>query len=81
MEFVNFLPMHRYSVDIFSYSGPSGILESGRKQNTSYPGAWQRENFCMELLNFSVCINIVLIFFSYSCPSGILCSCRKQNTA
>ena len=24
--FVKLLPVHRYSVDIFSYSGPSGIL-------------------------------------------------------
>ena len=27
------LPVHRYRVDIFSYSGPSGILGSDRKQN------------------------------------------------
>ena len=30
-----FLPMHRYSVDIFSYSSPSGILGSVGKQNTA----------------------------------------------
>ena len=29
MELVKFLPLHLYSVDIFSYSGPSGILGSG----------------------------------------------------
>ena len=29
------LPVHRYSVDIFSYAGPSGILGSDRKQNTA----------------------------------------------
>ena len=34
VELVKLLPMHRYSVDIFSYSGPSGILGSDRKQNT-----------------------------------------------
>ena len=28
MELVKFLPLHQYSVDIFSYSGPSGILGS-----------------------------------------------------
>ena len=28
MELVKLLPLHRYSVDIFSYSGPSGILGS-----------------------------------------------------
>ena len=27
------LPVHRYSVDIFSYSGPLGILGSEGKQN------------------------------------------------
>ena len=28
------LCLHRYSFDIFSYSGPSGILDSDGKQNT-----------------------------------------------
>ena len=28
-------PVHRYSVDIFSYSGPSGILGSDGRQNTA----------------------------------------------
>ena len=32
MELVKFLPVHRYSVDFFSYSGPSGILDSDGKQ-------------------------------------------------
>ena len=32
-------------------------------------------------LNFSSCIDIVLIFFSYSGPSGVLGSDGKQNTA
>ena len=32
-EFVNLLHVHRYSVDIFSYSGPSGILDSEGKQD------------------------------------------------
>ena len=31
--------MHRYSVDIFTYSGPLGILGSDRKQNTAKPDA------------------------------------------
>ena len=39
MELVNILPVHRYSVDIFSYSGPLGIFGSGRNQNTTYAGA------------------------------------------
>ena len=26
------LPVHRYSVDIFSYSGPSGILGSAKSK-------------------------------------------------
>ena len=30
---VKLLPLHRYSVDIFSYSGPSRIPGSGGKQN------------------------------------------------
>ena len=32
------LPVHRYSVDIFSYSGPSRILGSDGKQNTTKAG-------------------------------------------
>ena len=28
MELVKLLPVHQYSVEIFSYSGPSGILGS-----------------------------------------------------
>ena len=32
VELVNLLPVHRYSVDIFTYSGPSGILNSDGKQ-------------------------------------------------
>ena len=39
MEFVKLPPVHRYSVDIFSYSGPSGILVSDGKQNTTKTGA------------------------------------------
>ena len=35
VELVKLLPMHRYSVDIFSNSGPSGIMGSGGKQNTA----------------------------------------------
>ena len=35
MELVNFLPVHRYSADLFLYSGPSGILGSDGKQNTA----------------------------------------------
>ena len=33
VELVKRLTVHLYSVDIFSYSGPSGILGSGGKQN------------------------------------------------
>ena len=35
VDLVKLLPMHRYSVDILSCSGPSGILGSDRKQNTA----------------------------------------------
>ena len=28
-------PIHRFSVDIVSYAGPSGILGCGIKQNTT----------------------------------------------
>ena len=38
MELVKLLPVHRYSVDIFSYSGLSGILGSDRKQNAAVLG-------------------------------------------
>ena len=33
MELVKLLPVHGYSVDLFSYSGPSGILSSDGEQN------------------------------------------------
>ena len=36
---VKALRVHQYSVDIFSYSGSSGILGSDRKQNTPSAGA------------------------------------------
>ena len=39
VEFVKLLLMHRYSVDIYSYSCLSGILGSDVKQNTTYAGA------------------------------------------
>ena len=32
---VKLLSVHRYSFDIFSYSGPSGILGSDRELNTA----------------------------------------------
>ena len=35
VELVKFLPVHRYSVDVFSYSGPLGILGSDEKQNSA----------------------------------------------
>ena len=38
------LPVHRYSVDIFSSSSPSGILSSDGKQNTAKAGARGHEN-------------------------------------
>ena len=34
-SFNQLLPLHQYSVDIFSYSGPSDILGSDGKQNTT----------------------------------------------
>ena len=48
VELVKRLPVHRrYSVDIFSYSGPSGTLDSEGKQNTALAGVKGRENCCM----------------------------------
>ena len=44
MELVKLLPIHRYTVDMFSYSGPSGILGSDGEQNTTLAGARGREN-------------------------------------
>ena len=35
VELVKLLPVHRYSVDLFTYSGTSGILGSDGKQNTA----------------------------------------------
>ena len=35
VKLVKLLPVHQYSVDIFSYIGPSGILSSDGKQNTA----------------------------------------------
>ena len=46
MELVKLLPVHQYSVDIFSYSGPSEILGSDGKQNIAKAGARGRENCC-----------------------------------
>ena len=43
---VKHLPVHQYSVDIFSYSGPSGILGSEGQQNSAYAGARGHENRC-----------------------------------
>ena len=34
VELLKCLPIHRYSVDIFSYSGPSGIFGSDGKQSS-----------------------------------------------
>ena len=51
MELVNLLPVHRYSVDIFSYSGPSGILGSDGKQNTASAGAVLG---CMRIVRLSI---------------------------
>ena len=39
MDLVKLFPIHRYSVDIFPYSGPSGILGSDGKQDTAQAGA------------------------------------------
>ena len=46
VELVKLLPVHRYSVNIFSYSGPSGILVSDGKQNATKAGARGHENCC-----------------------------------
>ena len=35
VELVKLLPIYRYNVDIFSYSGSSGISGSDSKQNTT----------------------------------------------
>ena len=35
VKLVKLFPVHRNSVDIFSYSGPSGILGSHGKRNTA----------------------------------------------
>ena len=44
VELVKLLSVHRYSVDIFSYSGPSGILGSDGKQNAALASATGHEN-------------------------------------
>ena len=36
VELVKLLTVHRYSVNIFPYSGPSGKLGSGEKQDTAW---------------------------------------------
>ena len=46
MELVKHLSMHQYSADIFSYSGPSGILGFDGEQNITKAGASERENCC-----------------------------------
>ena len=38
--------MHRYSLDIYSYSGPSGIFGSDIKQKTAYASAREHGNIC-----------------------------------
>ena len=43
---VKLLPVNRYSVDVFSRSGPSGILGSDGKQHTAKASARGRENCC-----------------------------------
>ena len=40
------MTVHLYSVDIFSYSGPSGILGLEGKQNTAQASVRGSENFC-----------------------------------
>ena len=35
VELVELRPVNRYSFDVISYSGPSGILSSDGKQNTT----------------------------------------------
>ena len=46
VELVKHLSVYQYSVDIFSYTGPSGILDNDGKQNTTSAGARKRENCC-----------------------------------
>ena len=45
VELVKLFPMQQYSVDIFPYSGPSGIFGSDRKQKYRLSRCWGRENF------------------------------------
>ena len=44
VELVKLLPVHQYSLDIFSYSGPSGILGSDGKQNTTFGSDIKKNN-------------------------------------
>ena len=46
MKLEKLLHVHRYSVDISSHSGPSGILGSDGKENTAEAGARVHENYC-----------------------------------
>ena len=39
VDLVKLHHVHRYIVDMFSYPGPSGTLDSDGKQNTTYAGA------------------------------------------
>ena len=60
--------MHRYSVDIFfTYSGPSGILSSDGKQNTTLAGARgvRIVVFLLILMN-RVCCFLILYVLSIS---------------
>ena len=47
VEYVKLLPLHGYIVDIFSYSGPSGILGCEGEQNTDYivGSLFQKDSF------------------------------------
>ena len=54
MELVKLLPIRRYSVVLFLYRGPLGILGSDRKQYTAKAIARGRENllhFPLVLMN------------------------------
>ena len=89
MDLVKLLPVHRYSIDIFSYSGPSGILGSDGRLNAAWCWwAWEFMHFVLVLMNrlnkiecgvilycrFTVFLNDP--FFQYSVPFVVLQSSR-----
>ena len=59
--------MHRYRIDIFSYSDPLGILGSDHTQNTALDGAR-----CEKPLH----VTLVLINRLYKTESAVFLYCR-----